>query len=289
MSLAMMTLAELFLRYLEYSRIHKKSFASDQSKIKNYLLPRLGHIKLNMINRRDIADYINGLDGLKLSTRNRHIALLKAIFTWAKEFDYISTSPVAGFKTFKEPASLRRAMEPDEFTAFMQVLDAEIKQEPRDTLLILSFLALTGMRLGEARSADIQSINMSRKTLFLHDTKSGDSRLVPLCQRAMDIALLQVSKYGNGGLLFRSGAGGRVTEPRRLMTAICERAGIARFTIHELRYTAGSAMLAVTRDIYSVQRFLGHKCTKTTAIYAQYFGGQQHDDIERAMALMLNR
>lgn len=284
-----MKLADLFLRYLEYSRIHKKSFASDQSKVNNYFLPKLGHIDLDMISRRDIADYIQGLNGLKLSTRNRHISLLKAIFTWSVEFNYISSSPVAGFKTFREPASLRRAMEPSQFSAFMQVLDDDIKQEPRDTLLILAFLALTGMRLGEARSADIKNINMSRKTLFLNDTKSGDSRLVPLCQKAMDIVLLQMSRYGNAGLLFRSGAGGRVGEPRRLMTAICERAGIERFTIHELRYTAGSAMLAATRDVYAVKRFLGHKCISTTTLYARYFGYQQHDDVERAMALMLNR
>ncbi|EUM52691.1 hypothetical protein L361_02844 [Enterobacter sp. MGH 15] len=180
-------------------------------------------------------------------------------------------------------------MEPPQFSAFMQVLDDDIKQEPRDTLLILAFLALTGMRLGEARSADIKNINMSKKTLFLNDTKSGDSRLVPLCQKAMDIVLLQMSRYGNAGLLFRSGAGGRVSEPRRLMTAICERAGIERFTIHELRYTAGSAMLAATRDVYAVKRFLGHKCISTTTLYARYFGIQQHDDVERAMALMLNR
>ncbi|MGR6721334.1 tyrosine-type recombinase/integrase [Yersinia intermedia] len=285
-----MTLGELLLIYLEkHSRIYKKSYASDQSKVNCYLLPRLGHIDLNIISRRDIADYIQGLDGLKLSTINRHIFLLKAVFTWAVDWNYISSSPVAGFKTFKEPASLRRAMEPGEYRTFMQVLDAEIKQEPRDTLLTLAFLALTGMRLGEARSADIQSVNMNRKTLFLHDTKSGDSRLVPLCQKAMDIVLMQKNKYGDEGLLFRAGTGGMVTEPRRLMTAICAKAGIGRFTIHELRYTAGSAMLAVTRDIYAVKRLLGHRSIRSTEVYATYLGGQQHEDIERAIAMMLSR
>jgi len=282
-------LAELLPDYMKFALIHKKSYFSDFSKINKYILPRLGEFDIHEMNKRDIAAYLQSLDGLRSSTKNRHLALLKAVLTWGVEYGYLDSSPAAGMKAFREPASLRRAMEPSQFSAFMQVLDDDIKQEPRDTLLILAFLALTGMRLGEARSADIKNINMSKKTLFLNDTKSGDSRLVPLCQKAMDIVLLQMSRYGNAGLLFRSGTGGRVSEPRRLMTAICERAGIERFTIHELRYTAGSAMLAATRDVYAVKRFLGHKCISTTTLYAQYFGIQQHDDVERAMALMLNR
>lgn len=284
-----MKLAELLPDYMKFALIHKKSYFSDFSKINKYILPRLGEFDIHEMNKRDIAAYLQSLDGLRSSTKNRHLALLKAVLTWGVEYGYLDSSPAAGMKAFREAASLRRAMEPSQFSAFMQVLDDEIKLEPRDTLLILAFLGLTGMRLGEARSADIKCINMSKKTLFLNDTKSGDSRLVPLCQRAMDIVLMQMSKYGNNGLLFRSEAGGRISEPRRLMTAICERAGIERFTIHELRYTAGSAMLAATRDVYAVKRFLGHKCMSTTAIYAQYFGVQQHDDVERAMALMLNR
>nr|WP_254302295.1 site-specific integrase [Citrobacter braakii] len=281
-------MAELLPDYMKFALVHKKSYFSDFSKINKYILPRLGEFDIHEMNKRDIAAYLQSLDGLRSSTKNRHLALLKAVLTWGVEYGYLDSSPAAGMKAFREPASLRRAMEPSQFSAFMQVLDDEIKLEPRDTLLILAFLALTGMRLGEVRSADIKNINMSKKTLFLHDTKSGDSRLVPLCQKAMDIVLLQMSRYGNAGLLFRSGAGGRVSEPRRLMTAICERAGIERFTIHELRYTAGSAMLAATRDVYAVKRFLGHKCISTTTLYAQYFGNQQHDDVERAMALMLN-
>ncbi|WP_414627516.1 tyrosine-type recombinase/integrase [Lelliottia amnigena] len=86
---------------------------------------------------------------------------------------------------------------------------------------------------------------------------------------------------------FAQRAGGEISEPRRLMKRICEKAGIGPFTIHELRYTAGSAMLAATRDLYAVKRFLGHKCLSTSERYASYFGGQQHADIEKAMGLML--
>lgn len=282
-----MQLAELLPDYMKYALIHKKSYSSDLSKVKNYILPRLGNVELHEMSRRDIAAYIQSLDGLKASTRNRHLSLLKAVFTWAIEYGYLESSPAAGMKAFREPASLRRAMEPAEFRKFINTLRAEIQTEDRDTLQLLHFLAFTGMRLGEARGASVDDVNFTRKTLFLRDTKSGDSRLVPLCSEAMNIVYVQLKKYGNHGLLFRSTSGGKISEPRRLMKRICEKAGIGPFTIHETRYSAGASMLAVTRDIYAVQKFLGHKQISTTQRYAQYFGGQQHADVEKAMALML--
>lgn len=284
-----MKLAELLPDYLNYALTYKKSYSSDFSKVNKYILPRLGDIDIHEMKKRDIAAYLQSLDGLQNSTKNRHLALLSAILTWGVEYGYLESSPAAGMKAFREPASLRRAMEPAEFSAFVNTLRAEIRAEDRDTLQLLHLLAFTGMRLGEARGACVEDVNFTRKTLFLKDTKSGDSRLVPLCGEAMDIVYLQLNKHGNHGLLFRSTSGGKVSEPRRLMKKICEKSGIGPFTIHELRYTAGSAMLAATRDLYAVKRFLGHKCLSTSERYANYFGVQQHDDIERAISIMLNR
>lgn len=280
-------MAELLTDYMKYALTHKKSYFSDFSKINKYILPGLGGFDIYEMKKRDIAAYIQSLDGLKQSTRNRHLALLKAIFSWAVEYDYLEVSPAVGIKAFREPASLRRAMEPEEFSLFIKTLRTEIQADDRDTLQLLHFLAFTGMRLGEARGACAEDVNFTRKTLFLQDTKSGDSRLVPLCGEAIDIVYSQLNKHGNHGLLFRSTSGGKISEPRRLMKKICEKAGIGPFTIHELRYTAGSAMLAATRDLYAVKRFLGHKCLSTSERYANYFSGQQHADIEKAMSIML--
>lgn len=284
-----MCLTELCHLYLEYSKVYKKSYRTDCSKISRYIIPLLGEIKLAEVNRNDIRRYICELVNLKSSTKNRHLALIKAIMTFAVEYGYINTSPAAGIKSFNEPGSLRRAMEPDEFSMFIKVLQSEALTENRDTLKLLLLLAFTGMRLGEARSARIEDINFAKKLLHLKDSKAGCDRLVPLCGEAMEVIMAQREIYGQKGLIFRSRTGGMVTEPRRLMAALCKKAGIDKFTIHEIRYTAGSAMLAATRDIYAVKRFLGHKNIKTTERYVQYFGGQQHEDIEKAMALMLRR
>ncbi|EPC1625783.1 tyrosine-type recombinase/integrase [Yersinia enterocolitica] len=282
-----MTLAELCHIYLLHTRGYKKSSHTDKSKISNYIVPQLGDIEILDITRLKIQSYINGLTHLKCSTRNRHLNLIKAIYSFAVEFGYMDISPVAGMRTFKEPASLRKTLEPGEFSSLIRVLKEEVVAEPRDTLSLIMLLAFTGMRLGEARAALIEDINFKQSTLFLRDSKSGDSRLVPLCRDAKEILRMQQSKYGATGLIFRSMKGGMVSEPRRLMAKLCEKAGIRKCLLHELRYTAGSAMLAATNNIYAVKVFLGHRNIKTTERYISFFRGQQHEDVEKAMTLML--
>lgn len=282
-----MTLAELCHIYLQHTRGYKKSSHTDSSKISNYIVPQLGDAKIEDITRLQIQSYLNGLTNLKNSTKNRHLNLVKAIYSFAVEYCYMDKSPVAGMRTYKEPASLRKTLEPEEFSSLIRVLNEELVAEPRDTLSLIMLLAFTGMRLGEARSGMIEDINFKQSTLFLRDSKSGDSRLVPLCREAKEVLRIQQNKYGATGLIFRSINGGMVSEPRRLMAKLCEKAGIRKCLLHELRYTAGSAMLAATNNIYAVKVFLGHRTIRTTEKYVSFFRGKQHEDVEKAMALML--
>jgi integrase len=122
------------------------------------------------------------------------------------------------------------------------------------------------MRLGEARSACIEDLNLTRKTLFLRDTKAEIHAWYRYVVKLWRL-FIQTDETRQSGSAVPICDGTKVAEPRRLMKKICEKAGIVPFTIHELRYTAGSAMLAATRDLYAVKRFLGHKCLSTSERY----------------------
>lgn len=64
----------------------KRSARTDLSKIHKYLLPRLGDKKIADMTEADIVAYLHDLD-LKPATRNRHLALIKAVFTWLSAWD----------------------------------------------------------------------------------------------------------------------------------------------------------------------------------------------------------
>jgi len=50
---------------------------------------------------------------------------------------------------------------------------------------------------------------------------------------------------------------------------LCEDAGAARYTIHQLRHTTATALLEESHKIETVQRRLGHKDIRTTMGYAE--------------------
>lgn len=56
---------------------------------------------------------------------------------------------------------------------------------------------------------------------------------------------------------------------RRIWTRIAKEIGIPRFTTHQLRHTAATAMLAAGVDSGTVTNFMGHKSPATLKIYAK--------------------
>ena len=53
---------------------------------------------------------------------------------------------------------------------------------------MVEFAYLTAMRFGEITKLKSKNVNFEKSTALLLDTKNGDNRLVPLTDRALEIA-----------------------------------------------------------------------------------------------------
>lgn len=63
--------------YLEYARVHKKTASDDESKLRMWILPKLGHKRLCDITRHDIDMHRTEMSKTHTQgTANRHHALL---------------------------------------------------------------------------------------------------------------------------------------------------------------------------------------------------------------------
>ena len=262
----------------------KRSARTDLSKIHKYLLPRLGDKKIADMTEADIVAYLHDLD-LKPATRNRHLALIKAVFTWAIRMGYTSCSPARYIKALPEVTSDRRAMDDSQLQQWMEVCERWRNGKPdHEALALLMFLALTGLRLGETRHLRLEDVEWSRKVITLRHTKNGKLRRVPVCDKAFVLLTEQRQYLGDEGWVFPGkGTDNPVAEPRRLQIRICEAAGIPPFTIHEMRHTFATKLIESGADIHTVKDLLGHSTIKVTSLYLHSSPARYHEAVNRAM------
>ena len=262
----------------------KRSANTDLSKIRKYLRPLLGAKKLAGMTEADILSYLHNLD-LKPATRNRHLALIKAVFTWAIRMGYISRSPALYIKALPEVTSDRRAMDDSQLQRWMDVCERWRNGKPdHEGLALLMFLALTGLRLGETRHLRLEDVDWSRKVITLRHTKNGKLRRVPVCDKAFVLLTEQRQHLGDEGWVFPGkGTDNPVAEPRRLQKRLCEAAGIPPFTIHEMRHTFATKLIESGADIHTVKDLLGHSTIKVTELYLHASPARYHEVVNRAM------
>ena len=263
----------------------KRSANTDLSKIRKYLRPLLGDKKLAGMTEADILSYLYALD-LKPATRNRHLALIKAVFTWAIRMGYTNRSPALYIKALPEVTSDRRAMDDSQLQRWMDVCERWRNGKPdHEALALLMFLALTGLRLGETRHLRLEDVDWSRKVITLRHTKNGKLRRVPVCDKAFVLLTEQRQHLGDEGWVFPGkGTDNPVAEPRRLQKRLCEAAGIPPFTIHEMRHTFATKLIESGADIHTVKDLLGHSTIKVTSLYLHSSPARYHEAVNRAMA-----
>lgn len=262
----------------------KRSADTDHCKIRKYLRPRLGDKRIAEMTEADLLAYLHEL-ALKPATRNRHLALIKAVFTYTVRMGFISRSPALYIKALPEITSDRRAMNDTQLQHWMEVCEHWRNGETDNAAIaLLMFLALTGLRLGETRHLLLEDVDWSRKVITLRQTKNGKLRRVPVCNKAFVLLTEQRQHLGDKGWVFPGNrTANPVSEPRRLQKSLCEKAGIPPFTIHELRHSFATKLIESGADIHTVKDLLGHSTIKVTELYLHASPARYHDAVNRAM------
>ena len=122
------------------------------------------------------------------------------------------------------------------------------------------------MRHGEIASLTASQVNLSKRTLFLSDTKNDDVRTVPLTNKAfatikevLDFPIqpddTDLLFYGNPG---RDGKR-RPYQSGRVWDQALERSGITNLRFHGLRHEATSRFVEAGLSDQQVSSITGHK------------------------------
>lgn len=119
--------------------------------------------------------------GISKATANRYIALLSAIFEYAKLYKYVKENPVREIKYFKENNG-RNAIIPIFSKIEIRLLFEAASEDFRP---VLKFAVYTGARTGEIIGLKWVDIDFKNNLINIQrsydtTTKSGESRTIPL-------------------------------------------------------------------------------------------------------------
>lgn len=270
------TAKELIDRYMTEILPRKPKSISDQKTQLGWWRNSIGSFLLSDITPALITEHRNKLSsetsdrkGRKRTdaTINRYCAALSHCFTIAiKEWNWLENNPMLKIKKFKEPRGRVRFLNDEERERLLQAC----KDSSSPFLYILVVLGIsTGARAMEIKTLEWKNVDLNRGMIFLHDTKNGDRRSLPLVGIAKDLMkTLYKNRNENTNLVFPSKNLQNPIDVRTPFETAIQKAGIKDFRWHDLRHCCASYLVMNGATLPEVAAVLGHRTTAMTSRYA---------------------
>jgi len=257
-------------RYIPFVLSYKKAANSDDSYLRNQILPVLGKKYLDEITRKDIIDFHHGLHskGYKPGTCNRSLILLRYAFNLAIKWEIpgVKTNPTKDVALLNDQEGKKeRYLSKEETERLYGVL-----KDSDNALLqyIVPMLILTGARKMEVINARWEDVDLDRRQWRIPITKAGRPRYVPLSSGVLHLLANVPHKEDNPWVFPNPKTGKPYISIFNSWNAARIAAGLADVRIHDLRHSFASFLVNAGRSLYEVQRILGHTQIKTTQRYA---------------------
>ena len=172
--------------YLKTHSIHKKIVRCETSRLK-ILIERWGDMPVEQINKAAILELRDDLLSLGRSgeTINHYFNTLSKLFQMlVGDWDLVIVNPIKGIK--RMPPSHGRSKR---VTSDIEKILLNSCNAISLSLLssIIKFAIQTGMRRGEIMGLTWDDIDLPNRKAYLHQTKNGEPRQVPLTRQAMAV------------------------------------------------------------------------------------------------------
>ena len=260
--------------YMPHAKTRKRSWTSDDSMLRNHILPVLGKHRLNRIRRADVVALHDNMkqSGYTAATANRAVILIRFMFNCAIRWEVLpeGSNPAVGIDLFPDNGARERYLSQEEALRLM----VELERNPdRNVNRIVKLLLFTGARKTEIMHARWENVDFERRLLTVPLSKSGKARHIALSDAALDV-LRALPRDPEIPWLFWNPKTRRPQDSiHHGWDAIRQRAGLPDVRLHDLRHSFASFLVNSGRSLYEVQKLLGHSNAKTTQRYAHLAPG----------------
>jgi integrase len=210
------------------------------------------------------------------ATINRYFAFLRHLLYLAVREGRLDKNPAAGVKFFKESPGRLRFLTEGEEMRLQEVM------APYDWSLV-SFALHTGLRQSEQFNLRWEYVDTENKVLTIPRSKSGETRHVPLNDRALGV-LRGLSTWMTSPWVFPDPK--EASKPRsgpsfyfNVFLPAVKLAKLEGVVWHSLRHTFASRLVMKGVALKAVQELMGHKTMEMTLRYSHLSPGYLHEAV----------
>ncbi|MDR3112989.1 MAG: site-specific integrase [Endomicrobium sp.] len=253
--------------YLNYSQTNKRPNTYKKDKYATSNILRLIKIPLlKDITPKHIEEYkTERAKEVKPISVNRELDVLKALFTKATEWKYITESPAKPVKNIKVSKRPPRYLDEEEIKRLIEKAEGIYKD-----MIIISLY--TGFRISEVFNLQWKDIDLEKNLISVSPKhnwtpKNYEFRAIPInAQLKQYLLKIKPAKAKSKDYVINQGQ--PLNTLQVAFKKLFKQADIKDATFHTLRHTFASLLVISGISLYTVSQLLGHSKTDTTMIYA---------------------
>lgn len=266
---------EFCVIYLEHARQKKRTWKDDEGALRK-ATPFFKGKLIDAITSWDIERYRSSrAETLTKATANRDLALFRYMFNMAVKWGFLSKSPVAEVKKYKEDDRPMRVLSVEEEQALRKASPPHLR-----TLIVAALN--TGMRRGELLSLQWDAVDLEERTITVQYSKSGRVRHTPL-NEVLWKALRDARPTDSRGSVFTYKSASIADVKTAFLKGVA-RAGIRECRLHDLQHKFATRLVLADVDLATVKELLGHASITTTMKYAHPAPEDRRSAVDRLLA-----
>ncbi len=260
-----------YLSYLESAK--SKNYIRTVQYSFKMLIESIGEIPLNRLDIRSLDKFITVTFLRTPSSASLYYRTLKAAFSKAVLWNYISENPLKKIKSLKVARTFPVFITEEELQSILSNTQEEILKN----LFLTAFY--TGMRLGELINMKWSWIDLKQNQITVKcsegfTTKSKKERIIPISQNLRNIFIDRIPKVlsiTNDDYVFSRMPGVRLNEDfvsKKFKKSVRAAKLDDKIHFHTLRHSFASLLVQRGVSLYVVKELLGHEDLATTQIYS---------------------
>jgi integrase len=255
-------LPELWERYFDYAKAHKRSWKRDEQMYGN-LSAFLGSPNLASITPMRVEQFQQRrAKEVAPATVNRETALLKHMFNMAERWGmHHGANPVRLVKFLPENNLQFKTLSDDEERRLLAASPPYLRE-------MILFALNIGLRTNEIFNLRWEEVDIEQKRIKMMVKKNQRPLSIPLNDAAFGVVESRMAIQHGPYVFYSPMTGDRFRDVKGALAAAVKRAGLGKVTWHMFRHTFASRLTRCGVDIVTVKDLLGHSNISTTLRYA---------------------